>query len=241
MSLWTSSEDRVGDFPGPQRRRRRARALPSLLYSLIVVAILLTVFAIVKANLYSEEWSYQRLWKLELLDTKSSITILVSLLGLLVVTNKFVRSFSPYIAYDSCFSAESSFGLSSAENKFWSVTVKNAGLGTAVIDRTFFEFSFGGNDREQHSADYSTVIGHFGQNGLVYEEDFSLMRVSKGYAISAKETACIFEIPAEHLSRIFRLDIRYEYRSFLGERYYKDIYCVPHRKAESMTTTQVNK
>ena len=186
----------------------------------------MTAFAVVQDNFRSVDWSNQTFWQLKLLDTKSSITILVSLLGLLVVTKKFVKSFSPYIVYESSFSPESKFGLVSQKVRFWSVTLRNAGLGTAVITNVSYKIAF--TDGKICSANNSTVIDYFKENQLTYEKDFSVMRLSRGYAIASKEHVCIFEIPTENSSRVSLFDIKYEYKGFLGDRYTKEIHCIPH-------------
>lgn len=211
--------------PGPQTQIHRFNAVFSFLLLFTIIFFLLTIYAIFKQNF--EYFSLPELENsIEILDTKTACSLFATFLGLLLVRNQFIVGSKPKIVYE-CVKTKSSSNPE-LENKgiLWQVRMHNVGLGAAAF--LSYKFRVGIdciNDGEY--VDYATTIEELKKNGLLLEEDFYLLNITFGGAMSAKDQQIIFEILLSVGYKIKQIDARVIFEGYLGGRYQKDMYLIP--------------
>ena len=220
-----------GSYPGPQKEISRPLSTNRFLFFLVVIAVLLFLQAVAHDN-------YQRLnitpfwlgsidiWSIQILDNKSSATIIVGLLGLAFVNRQVVLAYRPFLNYRSQKTSSSTFALrQDANNKgFWGVKLQNIASGPAIVTRSLYRVS-----KNDEYEGYESVLAKLSEAGLTNGEDFVLRFLSNGWCLAAKDECIIAEFDLQKAMSLSALDIKVEFKGLLGDEYEKQIFCIPRK------------
>ncbi|WP_276366224.1 hypothetical protein [Chryseolinea sp. H1M3-3] len=162
-----------------------------------------------------------------MLDTESSASLFVTLLGALVVRHQFVLGLRPRIGYKTMY-ATKELGPDSKEFcATWQVRIRNAGQGTAIINRSAFELETSPPKSNSSLHVLREVVKELAKSGLVRHKDYWLENITDGFTLPPKEECIVFEIKSEHVSKIKRLNMLLYFQGLLGDKYYRKILFIP--------------
>jgi hypothetical protein len=107
--------------------------------------------------------------------------------------------------------------------KVWQVSIRNAGLGAAII--TSIQFKFANKTEKENSKLLSNeeLVKELEKHDLILDQDYWLEFISSGFTLAPEKDCCLFEIRIEHFSKIKHLEAIVFFQGFLGERYSRDI------------------
>lgn len=222
--------------PGPQRKLKRNpfKHFPAYL---LCVCIALAIFSVLQANLKFFGLDESRtIWTLTLVDVKTALTILLTVLTLLYTRSQFEHGLRPLLDYRVRRTAESIYNLGSSShgNSFIAVLLANLGGGVAIVWRAKYSLKMK-DTNELSNLSFAELTSQLKKEGLLQHEDYDLTYFSKGWIIGAKEERTILEMDMSdqdkknNLQRIEKLDIQLIVEGSLGDTYAKEIYCIPRR------------
>jgi len=108
------------------------------------------------------------------------------------------------------------------------VNIKNVGSGIALIRSVKYRV-VPPNENKEYDHSYDDVIETIAQEGYENRKDFVLLEFSNGFALSPKDEKSILEVPISNYLKGKTLDIKIEFEGFLGDRYCKEIFCIPRK------------
>jgi hypothetical protein len=108
------------------------------------------------------------------------------------------------------------------------VKIRNAGQGTAIINRSEFELETSPIKSNSSFLALGEVVKELAKSGLVRNEDYWLENITNGFALPPTEDCIVFEIKSEHVSKIKRLDMLLHFQGVLGDKYCRKIFFI-HR------------
>lgn len=198
---------------------------PSLLVGVLAALIVLTMVAIIQANLCDGS---QRVFCVELLDTGNAVTLLVGWVAFLAIRWQVAQGTRPQLTYKGQASTESDLGLEvPADERIWKVTLKNVGPGLAIFRDVKYRCgldgseapSFGGRDQ---------AVACVKNCGLAPDSDFVLREIGSGAALGSSDQIILFEARiTDRLHKIEILEVKLEYQGTLGEGWRRTVGCRP--------------
>jgi len=225
MKLFKKNSAHV--YPGVQRPIWRFNSLMFFLVGLTIIFFLLTIYSSIQENLilFSADHWVRRFVSYEILDTKTSCTIFISLLGLILIRHHFILGFKPRLIYES----EKILDQTS-KTESWEVKIRNVGLGAAVIADYKFRLSMdNANDAKDYTLDFQQVKNILEAKNIYLDKDFSLTNITKGYTLTSKEEKVIFKIVLPKAFIIKQLDIKLIFVGFIGGKYRKEVFLIPRK------------
>jgi hypothetical protein len=216
--------------PGAQAALARNGFASAYLWLLIGVCGLLAYQAFVQANYVSKTSPHPNIWRLKILDVNNAITALVALLGLVSIRQQLLIGIRPILSYTGKVLRPDEWSLISPkpEDFAWRVTLRNVGMGPAIIRSVRYSVSTSDgvtNSLESHD----DLIARLDTAGLTRRLEYEVQHVSAGAAIGSTESIVLFE-GLQSVSRTIRsLDVCISFSGMLGEAFEKDVYCVPRR------------
>jgi|GEM_PF-1503033 len=227
--------------PGPQRKLKRNPFKYFPVY-LLSVCIALAVFTGLQANLKLFGLDENAaIWKLTLIDVKTALTILLTVLTLLYTRSQFEHGLRPLLDYRVRRDAESVYNLGSNShgNSFIAVRLANLGGGVAIVRRAKYSLKMK-DAAELPKLSFAELTSQLKKEGFLQHEDYDLTYFSKGWIIGSKEERVILEMDMSdqdkknNVRRIERLDIQLVVEGSLGDTYAKEIYCIPRRGIDKL-------
>lgn len=209
------------------------------LVALTITFLLITLYSILQANADLLPMQAARYLSIKILDTSSAASLFVTLLGALLVRHQFALSLLPRINYQSAYAIKNDPANANVSFETWRVEVRNSGLGAAIIISTTYqlELSDDKNGTEEGHT-HTSVVEALAKAGLVRNVDYWLANNSTGFALPPKDDVVVFEIKAEQLFKIKRLDMELQFQDQLGGRYGREIFLVPSSIKPKIETAQ---
>jgi hypothetical protein len=210
--------------PGPQKK---IFSYNFLIFSLNILFIILFLLCLAKFFQY-----YGRdlilgiqLPNLNFIDLDKLLTITLTVLGLIIARNNIAHGMRPYIVYEC--KRGKPIELKHFSNVL-SVHIKNVGSGIALIRSIKYRMVSDGG-KSEYSKNYDDIIAITSQQGYINRRHFILLEISNGFALSPKDEKCVFETPISNYLNDKAFDIMVEFEGFLGDRYEKEIFCIPRK------------
>lgn len=204
---------------------------PDLLLTFLIVLtftfFILTLYAILQAHLDFFNIEKTNLFSVKILDTASSSSLFITLLGALVVRHQFVLGFRPRISYKSMQTLKQNPSNDKQHYEVWQVRISNTGLGAAIISRTNFDLEIFSTKGIPSLMSLNEVVNEVERSGLIRDRDYWIENISSGFTLPPKEDCILFEIKIEHLRKIKRLDMILHFQGLLGDKYFRDIFFLP--------------
>jgi len=227
--------------PGPQRKLKRNpfKYFPAYL---LTVCVALAIFTVLQTNAkYFGLDENSAFWNFKLLDVKTALTLLITVLTLLYTRNQFEHGLRPMLDYRVSRTAESIYNLGSSShgNSFITVRLANLGSGVAIVRRAKYSLKMK-DSPELPSLSFPELAAQLKKEGFLQHEDYDLTFISKGWIIGSKEERVILEMDMSdqdkknNLRRIEKLDIQLVVEGSLGDTYAKEIYCIPRRGIDKL-------
>lgn len=190
------------------------------------IFFILTIYSILQTNselfnLRETRWLY-----IKILDTSTSATLFVTLLGALLVRHQFALGILPRINYTSAITTKHDTRNTNVSFETWRVEIRNTGLGSAIINHSEYliELSIA---NETKSKSFADIIVELGKIDLVHGKDYWLGKMSSGFSLSPKDEFLVFEIKTEHIPKLNRLDMTLYFQGQLGDKYLREIRFIP--------------
>jgi hypothetical protein len=101
----------------------------------------------------------------------------------------------------------------------------NVGLGPAEIESYKFRLDPVG----KYNLTFHGLIEKLAELGLKLDSDYFLNNITKGYTVAQKEPLIIFEASLYKLDTLRCFDIEIRFKGYLGNKYIKEIYCIPRK------------
>jgi hypothetical protein len=162
-----------------------------------------------------------------LMEPVTGATILLALLSLAVVREQIAAASRPFLTYSSVQTTSTKAGLPSSTTGFWVVTMQNVGTGLAVIRTVRFRLSDSLQNINSYDYDYPSALHRLQEKRLRVGLDFALYAFSAGGGIGANTEATVLELALDVPATLRVFDLRVEFENTLGDRYVKEIYCLP--------------
>lgn len=207
----------TGDtHPGPQERLRRPRWTVVLLFGLAALSIVLVAQALVRQNVHANGWFPRPAWEWKIVDASAAIPIALTLVSILIARQQLALGLRPYLAYST----------DDADDGGTEVTLVNDGKGLAVMRRMTVTLeprdTIGELRVSTTKAD--TLVG---LRALDLEDDVDLLFLSAGAPVRGESEVVLCRSTPKGAKVLRRLDVALEFEGVLGDRYRKDVYCVP--------------
>lgn len=207
-----------------------------MLYILLICSFLSLILCFIQSNkqLFPRNWFTSEscdvfiygILNIHWLDYSTGITLLGGLFALLFARYQFALSQMPVLGYNCLHSKTSDFNLI-ASTLFDVVTIENIGSGIAVVSQSQYRISYKEEDLEKDYRTYSEVVKELTDLGYTKKTDYWLNYFSKGYTFSSNSCLKVLEMPRRMTNHFFAFDIKISYYGLLGDRYEKEIYCIP--------------
>ena len=197
------------------------------LISLTIVFFLLTLYSVFQSNLDLLEIKKSTWSSFKILDTSTSATLFVTLLGALLVRHQFALSILPRINYKSSISTKPNRDNLNEKFETWRVEIRNTGLGSAIINRTEYSLQLAHVKENFDSCSANAVINELSKNNLIRGQDYWLENIAPGFSLSPKDECVVFEIRTEYAKKLKRLDMVLHFQGQLGDKYLREIRFIP--------------
>jgi hypothetical protein len=220
--------------PGKQRKIFSLNALDVFLYLFLVAFIILFFYEFSKRN-FPDLLCALHIPIFYFIDLDKIITITVTLIGLIITRNSIAHGMRPYLVYECKITDKSDFNLKKFKH-ILSIQIKNVGSGVARIRSIKYRMSFDLTLElpSKYQSDFDNIIKTLEIKHLKNRKDYALLEMTNGYALPSKEEKTLFEIPLGRSLENTAFDIKIEFEGFLGDRYSKEIYCIPRRGVSSL-------
>jgi hypothetical protein len=206
------------------RSARRGQWDSALLTGLLCTTAVLLVYEILRAN-------NPKTLTVHLLGVPTTAALFTTVAIGLQFRRQFARSRAPLLRYVSRWVSTPERSLAFAE-KYWQVRIGNAGNGAAVIERVAFVEPGATDGPGTASAD--ELLARAGEQGSVDVRDYWVANYTPGMALAPGEERCYFECTDATVAAFSRLEVNFEFRSMLGERFEKRVSLVPHAGASEV-------
>lgn len=219
------------DYPGPQKATGHFFFSP---HKLLGILILVTCLLFIQALLHDNAKllalpAASILWSIEILDNKSSVTLLIGLLSIGFISRQLSLGYRPFFNYKCQQTRLSGYALRTSIDKFWSVTLQNVGSGPALVSGSFYRVSSDLNSLGDYK-NYDAAMTSLGDLGFTNGKDCVVTFLSNGWSLAAKSEFIIAELElTKTIDKLQALDIKVEFSGLLGDTYIKEIYCIPRR------------
>lgn len=213
---------------GPQKNIFAINYILFALLFLTAIVFFLIIYAILQDNaelLLAKK--NHHLVQMKLLDLKTSFTIFISLLGLILLRHHFLEGFKPRIVYETKKCKTPTFDAYDFEGEIWQVKIRNVGLGAATILDYEFRFHPSKITNKKYLTNYSEVIKEISKEGVNLESEYYLDEITAGYTLPSKEEIVLFEMETSSALKLKQLDLKIEFTGFLGGKYSKEIFLLP--------------
>ena len=157
--------------------------------------------------------NYPVLARLRFFDTDVCAGLLTSLAGLWITLRSFSLGLTPYLVYESRLHPTSLANLAPA-SAYWRVMLRNVSAGVAIF-------------QDVGDADWPHRLRDAEGKALVYGVEYSAMKLSPGHALQPGAELLLFEVRMPQARRLADLRLPLTYCNALGERYHKEIDCLP--------------
>ena len=169
----------------------------------------------------------------KILDTSSSASLFVTLLGALVVRHQFVLSLRPRLGYKSFVTTKQNISSNKEPCEVWQVSIHNAGMGAAIIKRIKYSNGVSLVESNPFPLTQNELVTELAKHDLVYERDYWLKNISDGFTLPPGENYILFEIKTEHIGKLKKLDALIFFQGFLGDSYNREIFFIPRHFSKS--------
>lgn len=227
----------IRTHPGPARAIGRNRSyLDYILYFLMLVAVLSLVLTFVQSNrhlFHLEPPRQYRVFSINILDIKwldytTSVGLLAGLFTIFFARYQFSLSQRPLISYYSRKKDRTETAFNIKKGAIFNTTsIKNEGAGLAIVLSSGYKIALSERELDKPYVSYWEVEEKLREMGFLRERDYWLTYFSPGWTIGADATERIFEMNTALITSIFAIDIRITYAGLLGDKYEKQIYCIP--------------
>lgn len=197
------------------------------LISLTIVFFLFTLYSVLQSNLDLIKIEKSKWSSFKILDTSTSATLFVTLLGALLVRHQFALSILPRINYKSSINTKANKVDSNVTFETWRVEIRNTGLGSAIINRTEYSLQLLDAKETFNCCSANTVIDELSKNNLIRGHDYWLENIAPGFSLSPKDECVVFEIKTEHATKLKRLDLNLYFQGQLGDKYVRETRFIP--------------
>ncbi len=214
--------------PRPQENLWSFDLMLCCLITLTLTFFLLTIYSILQTNTTLLPPKATRFLSFKIMDTSSSASLFVTLLGALLVRHQFAMGLLPRINYKSTNATRQDSGSPMVSFETWRVEIRNSGLGAAVINSTRYVLELPSEKSNVCPGDHKDIIKGLTKLGLVRNSDYWLENITTGFALSSKEDCFVFEIKTEHIAKVERLDMMLYFQDQLGGKYCREIFLIPH-------------
>jgi len=215
---------------------RRKSFLDYVLYLLLILSILSIGLVFIQNNKHlfdsrfftdeKRETFRTGILNIHWIDYTTSIALFAGLFTILFARYQFSLSLKPILSYTPRIRPESEAPLRKC--KMFSTTVlENLGTGLAIVIESKYRISFTESDLLKSYRSYSDVVDELAKLGYIKNKVYWLSYFSKGSTIAANSRLMIFEMPTYLTEKLFAFDIRIEYSGLLGDKYVKEIFCIP--------------
>ena len=225
--------------PGTGQRRISGVFSSALVGGSILISVAAVVHAVVKANLQHlvDPIARLRIWQWNFVDTNNSVLILVGLLTLLALRRQITAGLMPKFSYEGGYTNESEFrGASPELGDFRQIRIVNAGPGMLLMSGTDYRVSFESDaDRPRQELpwiDYERLLELMEAQGFEWGTHYFLSHVSPGYGMTSGHQRLIVELSRTVYARLRVLDIRYRFRSAMGDTFQSIVYVISRVPAE---------
>jgi hypothetical protein len=167
-----------------------------------------------------------------IVDTKTCITIVVSLFSLQLVRHNFVLGLRPIIAYESSFEVSTKLTKLTSMPLVWVVTILSRGAGVAIVRSYDFDIKLSKDNVLHKSKNFFELIQLLKEDGLFEGQDFYLLNITNGYPISKDSSKILFEANRIFFSKVLQLDVHMVFESILRGRHQKSIYLLPKNREQ---------
>lgn len=222
---WRSGPDPNRRESGPQRLVKGSPLGSAILWVLVIAVSGAAALAVSQANWRSE--LPREIRDLKLLDTNTSLTLLVALLTLVAMRQQYLATLKPYITYVS---RRVQPGEENRTDEGWVVAIWNVGTGVAVVQETRYRLML--SDGSESWLDYDKVVERLAALGWQPDSTYKLSRLSSGFVLGPENQISVFENAHAALKTIKMLDLELTFSSRAGERYVKDVFLIPRPPAE---------
>jgi len=231
------------NFPGAQKKVKTFWFTSTTLGILTILVFITLLISIIQEN--EQIFSLQpimianiNIWKIKILDSNTATVLLVGLLTIFFIRKQLAYGLRPYLDYRCQQIGSSVYALDQFQKEkiFWSTSLSNVGLGLAIIKKAYYRVSFEKNIIGKYNTSLE-VIDSMKKKGIVIGHDFDIIFFSEGWSLGSKEERRIFEIVMSKSIDIFCLDIKLEFEGILGDRYTKEIYCIPRHGIDFHSNT----
>lgn len=216
----------AGDYPGPQRLVRSSTVGSALMWALLIATGILVVHSILQANVRGYALS-----EIKLLDTNTSLSLFVALLGLIAARQQFIHGLKPYLTYSSGFEREPARLAKTGDGElWWVVTINNVGSGLAIVQSASYRVSFTRDEAlTDYTRGYHAVVEELARHGLASDRDVSLLNITGGAILAPDTKTTLVELTDRAAREIAALDVKLTFESRSGDFYEKEIYCIPRK------------
>lgn len=202
----------------------------SCLIILTITFFVLTFYSILQTNADLFHLETERWLSIKILDTSTSATLFVTLLGALLVRHQFALSILPRINYTSTITTRQDTRNSAISHETWRVEIRNTGLGAAIINRTEYQIQLFQASSSHFFKTYHDIVTELAKIDLVLAQDYWLGNMSSGFSLAPKDEFLVFEIKTEHISKLKRLNLVIYFQGQLSDKYFRKISLVPYSK-----------
>lgn len=227
----------IATHPGPQQLIARSWVSTRALQALLFVSVCLMFHSLAGSALAKKYPDFAWFWDLPLMQPEAGATILIGLMSLVVLRAQAAATQRPILTYSSVQQSSDSSGLAASGGGVWSVTLQNVGGGSAIIRDGTYRIRDSLHDVGGYDMNYPAAIEFFSRRGMRVGRDYALYTFSAGGAIGPNVQCRIFEAPITKVNSIRVLDIRVEFETMLGDRYCKEVYCIPRVGMDLHVTT----
>ncbi len=226
MTLFKSKND---SLPGQQVSKLTINLLLALLIILCIIFLLFTIYNIIKDNLniwYPEVQGIKSNWRTffetyTFFDAKTSCTIFITLLSLILIRKHFIIGFEPRIIYESRdVTAPCTEKIS---GNVWQVHIRNVGMGSALVNSIKYRTGRSGG----YKLSYIEIKEIFSEY-RIDETDYFLPNISRGFVFLSKDDKVLFKIKKDKIPQNKTIDLEIIFKGFLGGKYVKQIFLFPN-------------
>jgi hypothetical protein len=236
MFCFGNRRHNMDSYPGPQREVRRFFTPTRLLYLLAFVALILFLGSLIGGN--SKVLGIPPLlihgvdlWKVQIWDNQTTATVIIGLVTLAFVSRQITLGYRPFFNYKCQQTRDSLYALivrGESGTRYWNVTLQNVGSGPAIVRKSWYRVRFDQTMIAEY-AEYEDVMNSLASKGFINGQDCIVTFLSDGWSLAAKSDFTIVELVLEKALKISALDIKVEFEGLLGDRYIKEIFCIPRR------------
>ncbi len=213
-------------YPGSQRKIYRADLTSITLYFLLIVFLTLSIYSILFENVLLLPIPFQKYFVLKLLDIKTAFPLLVSVISLILVRYHFLIGFQPRLNYESQIKNKGENILFKNSVDIWNVTLKNVGLGAAIVEKLKFRL----NINDEYNLSLHEVLKKLESDEYKINTNIFINNITNGYTITPKDNILLFEIELNNIKELSVLDMQITFKGFLGARFVKEIFFIPRNE-----------